>query len=178
MRQHPIGTGPFKFVEYKPNERIKLTRNTSYWEKSRPYLDGIEYTIIRNVSTANLAFTTGTFDMTHPVFMQIPVLRDVQKEDPEAICRIVPSNVNRNLIINRTAPPFDNPDIRRAMALALDRKAFVDILTASEGDIGGAMLPPPEGVWGMPQDVLKTLPGYDPDVRKNRDVARQIMKKL
>jgi peptide/nickel transport system substrate-binding protein len=40
------------------------------------------------------------------------------------------------------------------------------------------MLLPPEGVWGMPRDVLKTLPGYDPDVRKNRDATRQMMEKL
>jgi peptide/nickel transport system substrate-binding protein len=59
MRQHPIGTGPFKFAEFKPNERISLTRNQSYWKKSRPYLDGIEFTIIRDVSTANLAFVAG-----------------------------------------------------------------------------------------------------------------------
>src|ERR1700730_6960174 len=56
MRQHPIGTGPFKFVEFKPNESIKLTRNPDYWKKDRPYLDGIEYTIIRSLSTATLAF--------------------------------------------------------------------------------------------------------------------------
>ena len=46
MRQHPIGTGPFKFVEFKPNEVIKVTRNPDYWKPGRPYLDGIEYTII------------------------------------------------------------------------------------------------------------------------------------
>ena len=33
MRQHPIGTGPFKFVEYKPNEYVKLTRNPDYWSQ-------------------------------------------------------------------------------------------------------------------------------------------------
>jgi len=37
MRSHPIGTGPFKFVEFKPNEYIKVTRNPDYWKKSRPY---------------------------------------------------------------------------------------------------------------------------------------------
>src|SRR6185312_12418029 len=39
MRTHPIGTGPFKFVEFKQNESIKLTRNPDYWKKGRPYLD-------------------------------------------------------------------------------------------------------------------------------------------
>jgi peptide/nickel transport system substrate-binding protein len=60
MRQHPIGTGPFKFVEFKPNEYIKVTRNLDYWKPDRPYLDGIEYTIIRNRSTAVLAFIPGS----------------------------------------------------------------------------------------------------------------------
>ena len=46
MRQHPIGTGPFKFVEFKPNEHIKVTRNPDYWKEGRPYLDDIEYTVI------------------------------------------------------------------------------------------------------------------------------------
>jgi peptide/nickel transport system substrate-binding protein len=56
MRQHPIGTGPFKFVEFKPNEYIKLARNPDYWKPDRPYLDAIEYTIIRDLATAVLAF--------------------------------------------------------------------------------------------------------------------------
>ena len=64
------------------------------------------------------------------------------------------------------------------MALSLDRKAFIDIITDGQGDIGGGMLPPPEGVWGMPPEVLQTLPGYDPDVAKNRAEARKIMEKL
>ena len=50
--------------------------------------------------------------------------------------------------------------------LTLDRKAFIDILTEGEGKIGGAMLPPPEGLWGMPPDMLRTVPGYGPDVEE------------
>src|SRR6516162_8128269 len=41
MRQHPIGTGPFTFVEFKPNEYIKVARNSDYWKRDRPFLDGI-----------------------------------------------------------------------------------------------------------------------------------------
>ena len=166
MRQHPIGTGPFKFVEFKPNEYIKVTRNPDYWKQDRPYLDGIEYTIIRNLSTAILAFVAGKFDMTFPYSVTVPLLKDVKSQMPEAICELAPIGVNRNLIVNRDKPPFDNPDLRQAMALSLDRKAFIDIVTDGQGDIGGVMQPPPEGLWGMPPEMLKTLPGYDPDVRK------------
>ena len=66
MRRHPIGTGPFKFVEFKPNERITVARNPDYWKPGRPYLDGIEYTIIRNQATAVLSFISGKVDMTFP----------------------------------------------------------------------------------------------------------------
>ncbi len=44
MRQHPIGTGPFKFVEFKRNEYMKFARNPDYWKPGRPYLDGVEWT--------------------------------------------------------------------------------------------------------------------------------------
>ena len=178
MRSHPIGTGPFKFVEFKPNESIKVTRNPGYWKKDRPYLDGIEYTIIKNVSTGVLAFLAGKVDMTSPYYLQVPVLNDVMNQDPEAICNLLPVNVNRNVMMNRDAPPFNDSDLRRAVALGLDRKAFVDTLTLGKGDIGGVMQPPPEGIWGMPSDMLRTLPGYDPDVPKNRAEAHRIMEKL
>ena len=124
MRRHPIGTGPFKFVEFKTNESIKLARNPDYWKSGRPYLDGIEYTIIPNRSTAILAFAAGKFDLTFPDEVTIPLLKDVKSQAPQAICEVRPTNVSSNLIINRDKPPFDNPDIRRALMLALDRKSL------------------------------------------------------
>ena len=178
MRSHPIGTGPFKFVEFKPNESIKVARNLDYWKRDRPYLDGIEYSIIKNVSTGVLTFLAGKVDLTSPYYLQVPVVNDIRNQAPEAICNLVPVNVNRNVMMNREAAPFSNPDLRRAVALSLDRKAFVDTLTLGKGDFGGVMQPPPEGIWGLPPDVLNTLPGYDPDVPKNRAEARQMMEKL
>jgi peptide/nickel transport system substrate-binding protein len=178
MRSHPIGTGPFKFAEFKPNELIKVVRNPDYWKPGRPYLDGIEYTIVPNRSTAILAFTAGKFDMTWPYVVTIPLLKDIKDQAQQAICELRTTNGSTNLLVHRDKPPFDNADLRRAMALTLDRKAFVDILTEGQAKIGGAMLPPPEGLWGMPPELLKTLPGYDPDVQKNRAAAREIMEKL
>jgi peptide/nickel transport system substrate-binding protein len=176
MRTHPIGTGPFKFVEFKANESIKLTRNPDYWKKGLPHLDGIEFTIIPNRSTAILAFVAGKFDMTFPTEVSIPLLKDVKAQAPNAVCVVEPTNVNTNIIVNSSSPPFDNLDIRRAMALALDRKAFISIMFEGQGDIGGTMLPAPAGLWSMPKEMLEQIPGYGPDVNANREEARKLMR--
>ena len=89
-----------------------------------------------------------------------------------------PGSISRNLLVNRDKPPFDNADLRRAMALSLDRQAFIDTITEGKGEIGGAMQPAPAGVWGMPPELLQKLPGYDPDITKNRAEARRIMENL
>jgi peptide/nickel transport system substrate-binding protein len=178
MRTQPIGTGPFKFVEFKTNERIVVTRNPDYWKPGRPYLDGIEYDIVPNRSTAILGFIAGQFDVTWPYSVTPPLVRDIASQAPNARCVKATQNGTTNLLINRDKPPFDNADLRKALALTLDRKSFIDILTEGEAKIGGAMLPPPEGLWGMPPEMLATIPGYDPDVQKNRAEARAIMQKL
>ncbi len=178
MRTHPIGTGPFKFAEFKPNEVIRTTRNPDYWKPDRPYLDGIEWHIIKDISTRNLSFIAGAFDISSPYGTTIPLLEDVRRQAPHAVCVLTSTNVSRNLILNPEKPPFNNPELRRALALSLDRKAFIDIITQGKGDIGATLLPPPEGLWGMPPEMLATLPGYDPDIGKNRAEAHKIMEKL
>ncbi len=178
MRQHPIGTGPFKFVEYRPNQDIKLAKNPDYWKPGLPYLDGIEFTIIPNRSTAILAFVAGQFDMTFPYEVSIPLLKDVKDQSPQAICQVGPATESTNIVMSRKIPPFDKPELRRAIALMIDRKAFIDIIGEGQGDIGGTMQPVPEGFWGMPREQLEALPIYGPDVEKNRAAARALMQQL
>jgi peptide/nickel transport system substrate-binding protein len=178
QRTKPIGTGPFMFAEFKQNELIRVVRNPNYWKPGRPYLDAIELTIMTNRATAMLAFQAGKLDMTFPLEITPPILRDIRKEMPKAICTFGSMNVNENLIVNREKPPFDNADIRRAMALTIDRKAFVDILFEGMADTGGTLLPAPSGVWGMPAEMQRSMVGYDPDMTKNRAEAKAIMTKL
>jgi peptide/nickel transport system substrate-binding protein len=178
MRTHPVGTGPFKFVEFKPNESVKVVRNPDYWKPGRPYLDAIEYTFVPNPATAVLAFAAGKLDRTGQGYMSIPLMKQIKEQAPNAECTVVPWNIPRQLLVNRSKPPFDNPELRRAVALTLDRRAFIDILGDGQGEIGGAMMPPPAGSWGMPPEILQTLPGYGSDVTKNRAEARESMKKL
>jgi peptide/nickel transport system substrate-binding protein len=178
MRTHPIGTGPFRFVEFKPNESVKVVRNPDYWKQGRPYLDAIEYPMITNPATAVLTFAAGKLDRTGQGYMSIPLMKQIKEQAPNAECTVVSWNIPRQLLVNRSKPPFDNPELRRAIALTLDRRAFIDILGDGQGDIGGAMMPPPAGSWGMPPEILQTLPGYGSDVAKNRAEARETIKKL
>src|SRR5258708_24837996 len=55
-----------------------------------------------------------------------------------------------------------------ALFRSLDRQAFLDIITQGKGNVGGVMQPPPEGVWGMPPELLHSLPGYGPDRKSTR----------
>src|ERR1700719_690785 len=137
--------------------------------------DGIEFTIIRDMSTANLAFIAGKTDW---IATTIPLMKDITSRAPAAICEVTPGGISRNLMINRDRPPFNDPEMRRAMALSIDRRAFINIISEGQGDIGGVMQPFTEGLWGIPEEVLKTLPGYDPDMQKNRAEARAIMRNL
>ncbi len=178
MRTHPIGTGPFKFVSFQQNESIKLERNTEYWKPGRPYLDGIEYTIIANRSTAVLALESGKFDMNITGELTPELVKDVQSHVPTMQCVVQPSNTQGNLLINRDRPPFDDAKIRRALGLSIDRKAFSDILSRGVYNIGGAMLAPPEGIWGWTKEFMETVPGYGADVEKSREEGRRIMKEL
>jgi peptide/nickel transport system substrate-binding protein len=177
MRTRPIGTGPFKFDSFVPFERVKLARNLDYWKPERPYLDGIEFTIINSSSTALLSFMSGRFDMTFPWEVTVSMLKDARRRTSKVTCETTSMNSNTNLLVNRDAPPFDNPDIRRALTLALDRKAFISVLSEGEAEIGGTLQPPGDGMWGLPPEKLATIDGYGSDVAENRERARALMVK-
>ena len=91
---------------------------------------------------------------------------------------MVPTGTLISLMVNRVNPPFDNPDIRKAMSLAIDRKPFNTILMEGKALMGGAMLPKPVGEWGMPPDMVAQLPGYGPDAAGDIAQAQVIMQKL
>src|SRR5438132_321881 len=105
MDDHPIGTGPFKFVEYKPGRSIRLARNPDYWKPGQPYLDGIEYTMVANSSAAILALANRKIDMTFPYDLTVPLLKNVKDQAPGATCELKPTNGRANLLIT-SAPPF------------------------------------------------------------------------
>ena len=179
MRTKRIGTGPFKFVEFKRGASIRLVRNPDYWKKDRPYLDEITFRMIDSRATRMLAFATGEYDITFPADVSVSLMRDIKARAPNAICEKITTGTHSNLMVNRVNPPFDNPEIRKAMSLAIDRKAFNALLMEGLAALtGGAMLPKPAGEWGMPPEMVSSLTGYGPETDKNIAQAQAIMQKL
>ena len=153
-------------------------RNPDYFKKDRPYLDEIAVRTIDSRATRMLAFSTGDYDITFPSDVSVLLMADVKARAPGAICEMTATNTQINLLVNRVNPPFDNPAIRKAMSLALDRKAFNTILMEGHARLGGAMLSKPEGEWGMPAEMVASLTGYNPDTDRNIVQAQAIMQKL
>ena len=141
-------------------------RNPDYFKKDRPYLDEITVRTIDSRATRMLAFATGDYDITFPSDVSIPLMKDIKARAPNAICEIITTGTQINLMVNRVNPPFDNPDIRKAMSLALDRKAFNSILMEGSARLGGAMLAKPEGEWGMPAGDGGAADGLRPAYRQ------------
>jgi peptide/nickel transport system substrate-binding protein len=125
-----------------------------------------------------MAFVAGEFDMTFPYSVTVPPVQDVESQMPQAMCEMSSLGLNRSLLVNCDRPPFDNRQLRQAMALAIDVAQPIGDDRDKCLVVGAVMQPPPEGLWGMPPDLLKTLPGYGSDVEQNRAEARAIMQKL
>jgi peptide/nickel transport system substrate-binding protein len=178
QRTNPIGTGPFKFVEFKSNEKVRVERNPNYWRKGFPYLDAVDYRIISNRSTRVLGLIAGEFDLTTTGDITVPIMKDIAIQAPHIQCILAPTNVSGNMLVNVTRPPFDDPKLRQAMVLALDRQGMIDIVSQGASSISGVMMPEPEGLWAMPNEQLMKLPGYGGTMEERRAEARKIMESL
>jgi len=156
------GTGPFKLKSYTRGVGTELERNPSYWVKDRPYLDGLKFSIVPEDSTAFTNFVAGKFHRYYPV--QPENMPRVEKETGgKAKATSLLSPTRDVLYFNGTRKPFNDPRVRQAVSLAIDRQASVQVVRAGLAAAGGYMQP--GGQWAISADQLKKVPGYDkPDI--------------
>jgi peptide/nickel transport system substrate-binding protein len=177
LRTKCVGTGPFKLKEYRQGELIELVKNSDYFVKGRPYLDGIRYTIIKDRGTRYSAVQTGRQD--------IPFIWEVAKTAAETTKQAVPqlvmietsTNVNDHIVVNLRQPLFKDPKIRLAISLAVDRKGYIQAGRQGAAIMGGVMLPKPYGVWGLPEAEQRKIPGFG-DPAKQKAEAKKLLAEL
>src|SRR5260370_27657021 len=120
-------------------------------------------------ASSNLAFCGGKYDVTAPYGVTLPTFKDFKEQAPHAICEVTAVNVLRTMLINPHVAPFDNPELRRAMALSLDRMPFVDIITDGVGHIGWITRHAPAARWGAASDPAEDFSWHGPPrVKKQR----------
>ncbi len=135
----PIGTGPFSYVSYKPQEGIVLAKNPDYWQKGLPYLDEVNFKIVGSGDTALMELQGGTIDIyAYLTDSQAQVLEQTNAFELAAS----PSNVVQALFLNNAVKPLDNVKVRQAIAYALDKEEIDDFVGGGTGAlISSAMLP-------------------------------------
>jgi oligopeptide transport system substrate-binding protein len=118
-----LSNGPFILEEWKPNQHIAVRKNPHYWAAANVKLDGIHFLAFDNGDTEERAFRAGQLDVT----MAVPFSKLVPyRAEQPALIHSVPLNETRYLALNVTRPPLNDPRVRRALALALDRTALVE----------------------------------------------------
>src|SRR4029450_11097864 len=145
-RNRCIGTGPFKFKEWKRGESVELVKNPDYFVKGRPYLHAIRYVVIVERGTRVAALQANQVDVAYPGETTLNIYEQLKAAVPKMVFTETASNVNENILINTTRPPFDNIKVRRALALAVDRRAYVQAVHRGSAIVGASLAPKPWGV--------------------------------
>ena len=174
FRSRCVGTGPFKLKEWRKGELIEFARNPDYWVPGRPYLDGIRYVIIQERGTRFAALQSGRLHISFPGEATKPIADQLKSSGAKLVFHQVAGSTNDNLLLNATRAPFDNVKVRRAVSLAMDRRAYVKTVAQGGAAPGPSLLPKPFGSWGMADRELATLPGYG-NPAENKAKARKLL---
>jgi peptide/nickel transport system substrate-binding protein len=174
LRTKCVGTGPFKLKEYRAGEYVDLIKNPDYMIKGRPYLDGIRYVIIRERGTRYSAIQAGRMDIAYPLEVAKTIAESVKQAVPSMVLVETSTNVNDHILVNFRRPLFQDPRVRRAINLAIDRKGYIQAGRQGAAISGGIALPKPYGVWGLPEKEQAKMPGFGDPV-KNKAEAKKVL---
>ena len=169
---HPIGTGPFKFVEWKPSQYMKMVRHDQYWKKDKngnklPYVDAVIVKPLKDATTRFLALKSGDIDWNYGLpFDQIP---QIKKKTPDWMTPQIRRG-SRWIFMQlqqKHKGPLQDKRVRQAVAYALDKKEILDGLTWGLASPENQIYPPGQK-W-----YFKNVP--DPYAKGNVKKAKQLM---
>jgi peptide/nickel transport system substrate-binding protein len=143
----PIGTGPFKWDYWHKGSALKLVRNPLYWENGKPYLNSVTWTDVANDNTRQLQLKGGQAQIDQfPAWSTVSSL----KSTSGVTMNLFNSTQTNYLAFNELRKPFQDVHVRRAISLAIDRKALVKAVLFGNGKPANSLFPP-------------QVPFYDPN---------------
>jgi len=159
LNQQPIGTGPFQFVAYQKDAVIRFAKNPDYWIDGLPKLDNLVFAITTDNSVRYQKLIAGECQV-----MPYPNPADVAgMKDNADIVVMEQQGLNVGyLAYNTQQPPFDNPTVRKALNMAIDKQAIIDVVFQGSGQVAKNPIPPT--MWSY-NDAVVDDP-YDPEAAK------------
>ena len=158
---HPVGTGPYKFVEYVKGQRLVVAKFENYWGR-KPFYDEVVFKIVPEAVTRESLLLAGQVDMVIlPPVADVPAL----ERNPRVKVLLAPSDRTIFIAINNQRPPFDDVRVRQALNYAVDKEAII------KGVLFGAADP-------MDAPMAPSLFGYCPigGYEYNPDKARELLR--
>ena len=136
--QNPVGSGPYKFVEWTHGDHVTLKAFDDYYA-GKPETENLIMKVIPETSQRTIALETGEVDLAYDLAVNdIPKVNSDDKltvyEIPSLTCWYVSMNMNKK--------PFDNPKVREAMSMAIDRQTIIDTINAGSGQTADAIIAP------------------------------------
>lgn len=163
---HPVGTGPFEFVEWKTNDYIKYKKFKDYWQKDLPYLDEIILKPVKDQTVRMTALRTGELDMVMMLSVH-EVAKLMKKSHPDYVLNLDAAAERLFVHFNCFKPPFNDVRVRRAVAYGINKK---DMLGGIYNDIGETMnqVFTSESPW-----YRSEVPAFDRDVEKAKALLKE-----
>ncbi|ANU15657.1 ABC transporter substrate-binding protein [Planococcus maritimus] len=162
--ENPVGTGPFKFEEWNRNNTITLSKNEEYWMDGKPYLDQVIYQVVPENSARLNALQTGEIDIVDGMNASDTTI----VEDTEGIELLKRPSFNIGyMAFNMEKEPFDDPLVRKAINMAIDKEEIVDAFYNGLADPATSPLPP--SLWSHDDSLEK----YDYNVEEAKKLLAE-----
>lgn len=151
--KNPVGSGPFKFVEWRQGDRVVLEANEDYWD-GRPYVDEVVFRSIPDNGARYMELRSGSIDMMD--YINPEDIKSVRENDSLDLVLRPSFNVGY-FAMNMEFEPFDNLKVRKAFAHAINKEALIGAFYAGLAEPAKNPLPP--SIWGY-NDEIEDYP-YD-----------------
>ncbi|WP_207707305.1 glutathione ABC transporter substrate-binding protein [Crassaminicella thermophila] len=160
--RHPVGTGPFKFVEWVPGDHFTVEKNPDYWKPGYPKIDGITFKPVPENGSRVAMLQTGEADYIYPVPAE-----QIEAIDGKngIIVEHDPSIIVRDMTMNTMKKPYDDIRVRKAINYAINKEAYIKVVYNGYADVMDSIIAP------NTQFYSKQTP-YPYDIEK----AKQLLK--